>query len=211
MQLWRTWGDAERCQERSNEIPHRRDARGRHRPGDRPSGRRGHAGGGRVRSPGSTLEFHDLARGLVELPGRTGNTLPDETLHWSRSAWTDFILGPHRPCGLPEGAAPECVNPHPIIRKHFDLFANLRPARSASVPPPPPTRRRHPRGPREQRGLSTGPQHGGGKRRVPTDRRQRIQSFVSSPDVSPNGSPARPSKPPAGETARMRVTAIHKR
>jgi 3-isopropylmalate dehydrogenase len=39
-----------------------------------------------------------------------------------------WILGPIGHRDYPK--APEAINPHPILRKHFDLFANVRPTRS---------------------------------------------------------------------------------
>ncbi|MCE8030432.1 isocitrate/isopropylmalate dehydrogenase family protein [Halomonas daqingensis] len=56
-----------------------------------------------------------------------GTTMPDGTLE-TLSTFDGFILGPigHREYPKVEGA----INPHPILRKHFDLFANVRPTRS---------------------------------------------------------------------------------
>jgi 3-isopropylmalate dehydrogenase len=57
-----------------------------------------------------------------------GHTLPDKTLE-GLEEMDGFVLGPIGFAAYPKDR-PECVNPHPIIRKHFDLFANMRPARS---------------------------------------------------------------------------------
>lgn len=56
-----------------------------------------------------------------------GSTLPDGTLE-TLSKMHGFILGPigHRDYPRVQGA----INPHPIMRKHFNLFANVRPTRS---------------------------------------------------------------------------------
>ena len=82
--------------------------------------------------PGLTLEFHDWPVGWSSYLDN-GNTLPDGTLD-GLAGMDGLILGPIGHAAYPRGLA-ECVNPHPIIRKHFDLFANLRPARSrASLP-----------------------------------------------------------------------------
>ncbi|HQT66673.1 MAG: 3-isopropylmalate dehydrogenase [Rhodospirillales bacterium 20-60-12] len=56
-----------------------------------------------------------------------GSTLPADTL--SRLEQLDgWILGPIGHQAYPK--IPEAINPHPILRKHFDLFANIRPVRS---------------------------------------------------------------------------------
>ena len=61
-----------------------------------------------------------------------GHTLPHGTLD-ALATYDGLILGPIGHADYPN--RPECVNPHPIIRKHLDLFANLRPVRSyASLP-----------------------------------------------------------------------------
>jgi 3-isopropylmalate dehydrogenase len=57
-----------------------------------------------------------------------GHTLPQSTLQ-GLGEMDGFLLGPIGHAAYPKDR-PECVNPHPIIRKRFDLFANLRPARS---------------------------------------------------------------------------------
>lgn len=56
-----------------------------------------------------------------------GATLPEGTLE-TLSTMDGFILGPigHRDYPKVSGA----INPHPIMRKHFNLFANVRPTRS---------------------------------------------------------------------------------
>src|SRR5471030_2581120 len=56
-----------------------------------------------------------------------GETLPDGTLE-TLEALDGWILGPigHREYPKVTGA----INPHPILRKHFDLFANIRPTKS---------------------------------------------------------------------------------
>ena len=76
--------------------------------------------------------------GWSEIPiGRTaldrlGNTLPPDTL--SRlEALDGWILGPIGHQAYPK--IPEAINPHPILRKHFDLFANIRPVRSYAALP----------------------------------------------------------------------------
>lgn len=56
-----------------------------------------------------------------------GSTMPDGTLE-ALSKLDGFILGPIGHQAYPKG--PGAINPHPILRKHFDLFANVRPTRS---------------------------------------------------------------------------------
>ena len=69
----------------------------------------------------------------VELPiGRRaleqeGHTLPRRTLE-TLETLDGWILGPIGHRDYPK--VPEAVNPHPILRKRFDLFANVRPTRS---------------------------------------------------------------------------------
>ena len=56
-----------------------------------------------------------------------GTTMPEGTLE-QLTTMDGFILGPigHRAYPKVNGA----INPHPILRKHFGLFANIRPTRS---------------------------------------------------------------------------------
>ncbi len=74
-----------------------------------------------------------LAIAWTELPiGRRafdacGSTLPDGTLE-TLAALDGWILGPIGHREYPK--VPGAINPHPILRKHFDLFANIRPAKS---------------------------------------------------------------------------------
>lgn len=56
-----------------------------------------------------------------------GSTLPDGTLETLRS-FDGFVLGPIGHREYPKG--PGAINPHPIMRKQFNLYANVRPTRS---------------------------------------------------------------------------------
>ncbi|MFC7395728.1 isocitrate/isopropylmalate dehydrogenase family protein [Chelatococcus sp. GCM10030263] len=56
-----------------------------------------------------------------------GSTMPAGTLE-ALAQLDGFILGPIGHQAYPK--VPEAINPHPILRKHFDLFANVRPTRS---------------------------------------------------------------------------------
>ena len=56
-----------------------------------------------------------------------GSTLPEGTLE-TLATYDGFILGPIGHRDYPK--VPAAINPHPIMRKHFNLFANVRPTRS---------------------------------------------------------------------------------
>lgn len=56
-----------------------------------------------------------------------GSTLPQGTLE-TLAKMHGFVLGPIGHREYPKG--PGAINPHPIMRKHFNLFANVRPTRS---------------------------------------------------------------------------------
>ncbi|OIQ96673.1 homoisocitrate dehydrogenase [mine drainage metagenome] len=56
-----------------------------------------------------------------------GSTMPADTLT-RLDALDGWILGPIGHMAYPKVA--EAINPHPVLRKHFDLFANIRPAKS---------------------------------------------------------------------------------
>jgi 3-isopropylmalate dehydrogenase len=56
-----------------------------------------------------------------------GSTMPEDTLD-ELSKMDGWILGPIGHRDYPKG--PNSINPHPILRKHFNLFANVRPTRS---------------------------------------------------------------------------------
>lgn len=56
-----------------------------------------------------------------------GHTMPPGTLE-TLASLDGFILGPIGHQAYPK--VPAAINPHPILRKTFDLFANVRPTRS---------------------------------------------------------------------------------
>jgi len=56
-----------------------------------------------------------------------GSTMPEGTLE-TLGTFDGCILGPIGHQAYPK--VPGAINPHPILRKHFDLFANVRPTRS---------------------------------------------------------------------------------
>lgn len=68
-------------------------------------------------------EFPIGRRALDQL----GTTLPEGTLD-ALEALDGWILGPIGHREYPK--VPGAINPHPILRKHFDLFANIRPTKS---------------------------------------------------------------------------------
>jgi 3-isopropylmalate dehydrogenase len=81
----------------------------------------------------AAAELHGVAIDWRPLPiGRTaldthGHTLPPETLDALKTL-DGWILGPIGHRAYPKG--PNAINPHPILRKQFNLFANVRPTRS---------------------------------------------------------------------------------
>lgn len=75
---------------------------------------------------GQPIEWVQLPIGRTALDSH-GHTLPPGTLE-TLSNLDGWILGPIGHREYPR--VPEAVNPHPILRKHFDLFANVRPTRS---------------------------------------------------------------------------------
>ena len=70
--------------------------------------------GGRCRIGRTALDTH-------------GSTFPEGTMEALRQM-DGFILGPIGHQAYPK--VPGAINPHPILRKHFNLFANVRPTRS---------------------------------------------------------------------------------
>jgi 3-isopropylmalate dehydrogenase len=75
---------------------------------------------------GLKIDWRPLPIGRKALD-EVGHTMPSGTLE--RLAKLDgWILGPIGHRDYPK--VPEAVNPHPILRKSFDLFANVRPTRS---------------------------------------------------------------------------------
>jgi 3-isopropylmalate dehydrogenase len=75
---------------------------------------------------GQPIVWTDLPIGRRALDTH-GHTMPAGTLE-TLSQLDGWILGPIGHRDYPK--VPEAVNPHPIMRKHFDLFANVRPTQS---------------------------------------------------------------------------------
>ncbi|WP_296643611.1 isocitrate/isopropylmalate dehydrogenase family protein [Roseinatronobacter sp.] len=79
-----------------------------------------------ARAAGQPIDWVDLPIGRTALDTH-GSTMPSGTLE-TLSQLDGWILGPIGHRDYPN--VPEAINPHPILRKHFDLFANVRPTRS---------------------------------------------------------------------------------
>jgi 3-isopropylmalate dehydrogenase len=81
----------------------------------------------------AAAQKHDVKIEWVPLPiGRRaldthGSTLPKETMA-TLPTLDGWILGPIGHRAYPK--RPEAINPHPILRKQFNLFANVRPTKS---------------------------------------------------------------------------------
>ncbi|MDB5597473.1 MAG: leuB [Hyphomicrobiales bacterium] len=75
---------------------------------------------------GVSIDWRPLPIGRSALDSH-GSTMPEGTLE-TLGALDGFVLGPIGHQAYPKG--PGAINPHPILRKHFDLFANVRPTRS---------------------------------------------------------------------------------
>ncbi len=75
---------------------------------------------------GLSIEWIELPIGRRAFDSH-GSTLPKGTLE-TLAALHGWILGPIGHRDYPK--VPEAINPHPILRKHFDLFANVRPTRT---------------------------------------------------------------------------------
>ena len=75
---------------------------------------------------GVSIGWHPLPIGARALQSH-GHTLPPQTME-TLKALDGWILGPIGHRAYPKG--PNAINPHPILRKQFNLFANVRPTRS---------------------------------------------------------------------------------
>jgi 3-isopropylmalate dehydrogenase len=75
---------------------------------------------------GLRIEWRPLPIGRRALDNH-GSTMPEGTLE-TLGTLDGWILGPIGHQAYPK--VPGAINPHPILRKHFNLFANVRPTRS---------------------------------------------------------------------------------
>jgi len=76
---------------------------------------------------GLEIDWYPVPIGKRAL-GELGYTLPPGTLE-KLDTLDGWVLGPIGHQAYPKGM-PNVINPHPILRKHYDLFANIRPAKS---------------------------------------------------------------------------------
>jgi 3-isopropylmalate dehydrogenase len=76
---------------------------------------------------GLEIEWHPTPIGRKAYD-ELGYTLPPGTLE-KLDALDGWVLGPIGHQAYPKNT-PNAINPHPILRKHYDLFANIRPAKS---------------------------------------------------------------------------------
>jgi 3-isopropylmalate dehydrogenase len=79
------------------------------------------------RYPDIELEWVELPIGYPSYQAR-GETLPESTLK-SLYGLDGWILGPIGHMAYPKHD-PKAINPHPILRRQFDLVSNIRPTRS---------------------------------------------------------------------------------
>src|SRR3954464_386401 len=75
---------------------------------------------------GVAIDWQPLPIGRTSLDTH-GHTLPERTMATLKTL-DGWILGPIGHRAYPKG--PNAINPHPILRKQFNLFANVRPTRS---------------------------------------------------------------------------------
>lgn len=80
-----------------------------------------------ARKTGLEIEWHEIPIGRPALD-KLGYTLPPGTLE-KLDTLDGWVLGPIGHQAYPKDN-PKAINPHPILRKHYDLFANIRPAKS---------------------------------------------------------------------------------
>ena len=80
-----------------------------------------------AKNPAASIDWIELPIGYPSYRD-TGETLPRATLDalHQLDAW---ILGPIGHMAYPRDD-PGAVNPHPILRRHFDLMSNIRPSKS---------------------------------------------------------------------------------
>ena len=80
-----------------------------------------------AKKTGLSVEWHDVPIGRKAYD-ELDYTMPPGTLE-KLDTLDGWVLGPIGHQAYPKGK-PNAINPHPILRKHYDLFANIRPAKS---------------------------------------------------------------------------------
>jgi 3-isopropylmalate dehydrogenase len=82
--------------------------------------------------PGVKIDWIELPIGYPSFL-ENGETLPERTFKalYELDGW---ILGPIGHMAYPKDA-PKAINPHPILRREFDLMSNIRPAKSFPAVP----------------------------------------------------------------------------
>ncbi len=76
---------------------------------------------------GLSVQWHPVPIGKKAYD-ELGYTLPPGTLE-KLDTLDGWVLGPIGHQAYPKGK-PNAINPHPILRKHYDLYANIRPTKS---------------------------------------------------------------------------------
>ena len=76
---------------------------------------------------GSPVEWTELPFGAPAIETH-GTAVPEETLE-TLAGLDAWLLGPHDSAAYPEPHRSK-LNPSGTIRKHFDLFSNIRPAKA---------------------------------------------------------------------------------
>lgn len=84
------------------------------------------------RYPGVDIEWLELPIGYPSYL-ETGETMPQKTLE-ALNGLDGWFLGPIGHMAYPRDD-PRAVNPHPFLRRQFDLVSNIRPAKSFSALP----------------------------------------------------------------------------
>ncbi len=79
-----------------------------------------------VERVGVEVQWSDLPIGRPAYDA-LGTTMPEDTLE-RLAALDGWVLGPIGHREYPDD--PKAINPHPILRKHFELHSNIRPARA---------------------------------------------------------------------------------
>ena len=118
---------------------------------------------------GAPIEWVPLPVGAEAIETH-GSALPPITLE-TLEQLDGWLLGPHDSASYPDEHRVQ-LNPSGFLRKHFDLFANIRPHEGLRADARAGARPRPGRRPGEHRGLLRRPQYVSRHRRVHADRRR---------------------------------------